>query len=199
MRLRAGAFVYLFGPGIWRWRVRAEFPKTGGFATGPWSAFTNFTRTISEPANVRTSLSGNHLLLSRGWKLGAKNFRVQVSSRQDFNTLIEDVTTDNTSYAPLLPTTTTSTAAPSSGEWRLMDENRNTGEFAPPQRSTSPALADGRHQQPRRRRWTRVTVSVTDPGRRPVLSATVRVSGPAFALAAHARTAPGASCSGSVR
>ena len=36
------------------------------------------------------------------WKLGAKNFRVQISSRQDFNTLIEDVTTDNTSYAPLL-------------------------------------------------------------------------------------------------
>ena len=86
VRLRAAAFAYLFGPGIWRWRVRAEFPKTSGYATGPWSGFTPFTRTLSEPANVRTSLSGNHLLLSWGWKLGAKNFRVQVSPRQDFST-----------------------------------------------------------------------------------------------------------------
>ena len=44
MRLRAGAFAYLFGPGIWRWRVRAEFPKTSGYATGPWSGFTPFTQ-----------------------------------------------------------------------------------------------------------------------------------------------------------
>src|SRR5262245_13458914 len=27
LRMRAAAFIYLFGPGIWRWRVRAEFPK----------------------------------------------------------------------------------------------------------------------------------------------------------------------------
>ena len=55
MRLRAGAFVYL-GPGIWRWRVRAEFPKTGGFATGPWSAFTNSRgRSASPPTCGRAS------------------------------------------------------------------------------------------------------------------------------------------------
>ena len=32
-------------------------PEDGGFATGPWSGFTPFTRTIGEPADVRTSLS----------------------------------------------------------------------------------------------------------------------------------------------
>jgi hypothetical protein len=178
LRLRAGAFVYLFGPGIWRWRVRAEFPKASGYATGPWSGFTNFTRTLSEPANVRTSLSGNHLLLSWGWKLGAKNFRVQVSPRQDFNTLIEDVTTDNTNYAPLLLHYNYVNGGTLFWRVAAMDENRNVGEFAPAQRiNIAQRLRMAVTGQPRRRQWRRLTVTVSDPARRPVRSATVRVSG----------------------
>src|SRR5262245_2837529 len=39
LRMRAAAFIYLFGPGIWHWRVRAEFPKLpSGVVAGPWSA-----------------------------------------------------------------------------------------------------------------------------------------------------------------
>ena len=102
MRNPAAAFVYLFGPGIWRWRVRAEFPKTSGFVTGPWSTYVPFTRTLGEPSGSATSVSGNHVLLSWNWKLGAKDFAVQISQRPDFATTIEDVTTDNTSYAPTL-------------------------------------------------------------------------------------------------
>ncbi|MBA2568270.1 MAG: carboxypeptidase regulatory-like domain-containing protein [Actinobacteria bacterium] len=178
LRLRAGAFVYLFGPGIWRWRVRAEFPKATGSVTGPWSSFSSFTRTLSEPANVRTSLSGNHLLLSWGWKLGAKNFRVQISPRQDFTTLIEDVTTDNTSYAPLLLHPTYVNGG--SLYWRVaaMDENRNAGEFAPPQKiNIAQRLRMAAMGQPRRKKRTLVTVMVSNPVRRPVAAATVRVSG----------------------
>jgi hypothetical protein len=158
--------------------VRAEFPKTSGFATGPWSGFTNFTRTLSEPANVRTSLSGNHLLLSWGWKLGAKNFRVQVSPRQDFTTLIEDVTTDNTSYAPLL----LHYNYVNGGNlfWRVaaMDESRNVGEFAPAQKiNIAQRLRVALTGQPRRRQFRRLTITVSDPAYRAVRSATVRVSG----------------------
>ena len=75
LRMPAAAFVYLFGPGIWRWRVRAEFPKTSGFVTGPWSPYVPFTRTLGEPSGAATSVSGNHVLLSWNWKLGAKDFR----------------------------------------------------------------------------------------------------------------------------
>ena len=81
MRMPATAFVYLFGPGIWRWRVRAEFPKTSGFVTGPWSSYVPFTRTLGEPSGATTSVSGNHVLLSWNWKLGAKDFDVQISQR----------------------------------------------------------------------------------------------------------------------
>jgi hypothetical protein len=179
LRMRAGAFIYIFGPGIWRWRVRAEFPKLpAGTVYGPWSQFTQFTRTLSEPANVRTSRSGNHLLLSWGWKLGATNFRVQVSSRQDFATVIEDVTTDNTSYAPLL--LHPSYISGGTLYWRVaaMDDKRNVGEFAPTQRiDIAERLRVTLAGQPRRRRWTRVTVTVSNPARRAVAAATVRVSG----------------------
>jgi hypothetical protein len=179
LRLRAGAFIYLIGPGIWRWRVRAEFPKLPiGTVFGPWSAFTPFTRTLSEPGNVHTSRSGNHLLFSWGWKLGAKNFRVQISSRQDFSALIEDVTTDNPSYAPLM----LSPSYVNGGTlfWRVaaMDKSGNVGEFAPTQRiDIGQRLRMTLAGQPRRRRWTRVTVTVTNPARRPVAAAAVRVSG----------------------
>jgi hypothetical protein len=179
LRLRAGAFIYLFGPGIWKWRVRAEFPKLpSGSVSGPWSAFTPFTRTISEPANVRTSRSAQHLLFSWGWKLGAKNFRVQVSTRQDFTTVIEDVTTDNTSYAPVL----THPAYLNGGTffWRVaaMDENRNVGDWAPAQQiDIAQRLKLTVIGTARRRRAARLMVSVTNPLRRPVAGATVRVSG----------------------
>ena len=82
MRVPSAAFVYLFGPGIWRWRVRAEFPKIR-----PASSRARGRRTCrsrgrsSEPSGARTSFSGNHVLLSWNWKLGAKDFRVQISQR----------------------------------------------------------------------------------------------------------------------
>jgi hypothetical protein len=179
LRLRAGAFLYIFGPGIWRWRVRAEFPKLpSGTVYGPWSNFTPFTRTLSEPANIRTSRSGTHLLFSWGWKLGAKNFRVQISNRQDFSTLIEDVTTDNTSYAPQLLHPYYMNGG--TLYWRVaaMDENRNVGEFAPAQRiDIATRLRVAATGMPRRKRWARLTVFVTDPSRRPVAGARVRLSG----------------------
>ncbi len=50
----------------------------------------------------RRAVSGHHVLLLWNWKLGAKNYRVQISSQPDFSTPVEDVTTDNTSYAPVL-------------------------------------------------------------------------------------------------
>jgi hypothetical protein len=178
LRMPAAAFVYLFGPGIWRWRVRAEFAKTGGFVTGPWSSYVPFTRTLSEPSGAATSSSGNHVLTSWNWKLGAKDFRVQISQRPDFSTTLEDVTTDNTSYAPLL--THPFYIMGGSFYWRVAarDKSFNLGDWTTAQRiDISQRLRVAVNRALPRRRWTRVRVTVSDPALKRVGGAKVRVSG----------------------
>jgi len=142
------------------------------------ASFVPFTRTLSEPSGAQTSLSGNHVLLSWNWKLGAKNFRVQVSSRPDFAANIEDVTTDNTSYAPLL----THPAYVNGGQlyWRVAaeDKSSNLGDWTQAQRiDIAQHLRLAVSQPPMRKLWTRVVVTVSDPAYKPVAGARVRVSG----------------------
>ena len=178
LRTPAAAFVYLFGPGIWRWRVRAEFPKTAGFVTGPWSAYVPFTRLLSEPSGAATGSSGNHVLLSWNWKLGAKDFRVQISQRPDFSTTLEDVTTDNTSYAPVL--THPFYLYGGSFYWRVAarDKAFNNGDWTQAQRiDIAQRLRVAVNQPPLRKRWTRLVVTVSNPAMKPVAGALVRVSG----------------------
>jgi hypothetical protein len=179
LRMPAAAFVYLFGPGIWRWRVRAEFPKLpAGTVNGPWSSYLPFTRTLSEPSGSRTSVSGTHVLLSWNWKLGAKNFKVQISQRPDFAQNVEEVETDNTSYAPTLLHPFYSSGG--SFWWRVaaMDKARNVGDFTTAQRidilKRLRVVVSGR---PVRRRWARLLVRVSDSSGKPVSAATVTVSG----------------------
>jgi hypothetical protein len=179
LRMPAAAFVYLFGPGIWRWRVRAEFPKLPtGTVNGPWSSYLPFTRTLSEPSGSRTSVSGTHLLLLWNWKLGAKNYKVQISQRPDFATNVEEVETDSTSYAPTLLHPFYQSGG--SFWWRVaaMDKARNVGDFTTAHRidilKRLRVLVSGR---PLRRRWARLLVRVSDSSGKPVAAATVTVSG----------------------
>jgi hypothetical protein len=92
------------GTGIWRWKVRANFPRVDQLSVidGPWSPTASFTRTIREPTNPRETAGAGRLLLSWDPKMGARNYRVQVSTRPDFALMTESVTTDNTDWASLL-------------------------------------------------------------------------------------------------
>ena len=123
------------GTGIYGWRVRALFPKQSGSQTqpGPWSATKPYTRTIAEPGGARTERIGVSVLLSWNAKPAAKNYRVQISQRADFQGTVEQVDTDNTSYAPTL----LAAAYRSGGTfwWRVAarDEDTNIGDFSPAQ------------------------------------------------------------------
>jgi hypothetical protein len=134
---RSAAFtaVKMTGTGIWGWRVRAVFPKQTGSQTqpGPWSATKPYTRTIAEPGGARTERSGVSVLLSWNAKPYAKNYRVQISQRADFQGTVEQVDTDNTSYAPTLLSPTY--LAGGTFWWRVaaQDEDRNIGDFSPAQ------------------------------------------------------------------
>jgi hypothetical protein len=94
----------LKGTGVWHWQVRANFPQVGSTLVrpGPWSTREAFTRTIREPANANHDAGPNHVVFTWSPKLGAQNYRVQISTRADFSVMVENTTTDNASFATTL-------------------------------------------------------------------------------------------------
>ncbi|HEY7708308.1 MAG TPA: hypothetical protein VH968_14180 [Gaiellaceae bacterium] len=130
-RSAAATFGKMTGTGVAGVRVRANFPtKTGQTTPGPWSSTASFTRTMGEPTGASTDASPNHLLFNWDAKPGTKHYRVLVANREDFATTVEDVKTDNTSYAPAL----TSAAYTQGGTywWKVAayDEDGNVGDFS---------------------------------------------------------------------
>src|SRR5438132_5663865 len=161
-RMPATSFQKLTGTGVFHWRVRAEFPRQGfGTTPGPWSVSSPFTRTIGEPGGLKTDAATDHLLLSWSPKLGVKQYQVQVSSRPDFASTVEDVTTDNAAYAPKL-----SDVAYLSGNqlyWRVagVDADGHVRDFSPAQSlSLLPRMKLTVKGSLRKRRRTTVSITV---------------------------------------
>ena len=132
-RSAAASFGKMTGTGILGVRVRANFPtKTGQATSGPWSATSQFTRTMGEPTGARTDASPNHLIFAWDPKPGTKHYRVLVANREDFAMTVENVVTDNTSYAP--PLTSTLYLQGGTFWWKVaaFDEDNNVGDFTRP-------------------------------------------------------------------
>ena len=175
-RSASATFIKMTGTGKWGWRIRAEFPKplSSQLQPGGWSVTTPFTRTIGEPGGAKTEVSGTSVLLSWSAKAGAKNYRVQISQRADFQLSLEQVDTDNTAFAPLL--TSPTYMAGGSFWWRVaaMDEDKNIGDFTAAQKFDLPKTQTGQTALTRlkltlkllkTKKGRRVTVTVKANGR----------------------------------
>ena len=184
---RSTAFtaVKMTGTGIWGWRVRAVFPKQVGSLTqpGPWSATKAYTRTIGEPGGTKTETSGASVLLSWNAKPAAKTYRIQISQRADFQQNVEQIDTDNTSYAPTLLAAAYLAGGPFWWRVAAQDEDKNIGDFSPAQQFNLAKSARGTTVLTRLRLTTklvksrkgrRITVTVKAKGR-PARGALVRV------------------------
>jgi hypothetical protein len=178
-RTPATSFLKMTGTGVFHWRVRANFPKAlTGEVPGPYSASQSFTRTIGEPGNARTDSAKDHVLLSWDPRLGAKNYKVQISATPDFTRTVEQATTDNPSFAPLM--TLSSYAAGGTLYWRVAaaDEDRNQGDWTQIQQiRLQPRLRLTVSGFPRRKRTGTVSARVLDGRGRPLAGALVRVTG----------------------
>jgi hypothetical protein len=188
-RSAAAAFVKMTGTGITGVRVRANFATKAATTTaGPWSPTIYHTRTVGEPTGASTDAAAGRLLFSWDPKPGAKQYRVLVSAREDFSQAVEEVSTDNTSYAPQL--TQTSYLRGGKFWWKVaaMDEDRNLGDFT---RAHSFSLnASGTVRATQRLKLTfmgrlrvmrtRQLVVTVKAGGRPVKGARVRSFGPGF-------------------
>jgi hypothetical protein len=133
-RSAAAAFVKMTGTGVTGIRVRANFPtNTATVTPGPWSGTVYHTRTVGEPTGAKTDATDDHVLLSWDPKLGTKQYRVLVSSREDFSVQVEDVRTDNTSYAPPLLLGAYVTGGTFWWKVAAVDEDQNLGDYTRPQ------------------------------------------------------------------
>jgi PASTA domain len=136
----------IFGTGIWRWRVRANFPVALGTAVqGPFTDLLPFTRGLPAPAGAITVAGARHVVFewqpAEGPGNGVKEYRVQTSARPDFSTLVENDVTQNTGYAPLL--TNLLYTPGGTFYWRVaaVDGGQTTGAFTASQAFTVPVTA----------------------------------------------------------
>ena len=126
------------GTGVFRWRVRANFPQgRSGTVPGPWSQTRPFTRTLGKPQGTRTVGSGRSVHFAWKPKMGAQEYTVQVSERPDFRRTTDRDTTDATTWAPELRASRFSRdKGPKWLYWRVaaLDEDRNQSTFTKPKR-----------------------------------------------------------------
>jgi protein-S-isoprenylcysteine O-methyltransferase Ste14 len=179
MRTAALTPVLMYGTGVFRWKVRANFPKQPfGTVSGPYSPTYSFTRTIAEPTGVRSDNANKYPLLLWDPKPGPKSYRVQVSTRADFATVIELVATDNTNYAPTLMHPAYTSGIPLFWRVAAVDEGNNVGDWSPTQRigAVKRMLLRARGK-PQRRRTRTIVITVRSNANAPIAGASVRVSG----------------------
>jgi hypothetical protein len=119
-----------YGTGIWRWQVRAEFPTAGSPVTGGFSAPQAFLRTLAPPAGALGVKSGS--LISLAWAPDpyAKQYEVDFSTSENFNSTLESHRVDGTGWAPNIDLT--QRANRGKLYWRVaaVDQGNNVGPFA---------------------------------------------------------------------
>jgi protein-S-isoprenylcysteine O-methyltransferase Ste14 len=183
--LRTTAFTptAFYGTGVWRWQVRANFKSGFRVVSGGYSGARPFTRHIATPTGLQTSRAGGGARLSWNPALMARKYRVQVSSSDSFATILEQMDTSNTAYAPKF--TAPASRAGIKLYWRVavLDEGNNVGGYAASPLVTPRPVRVRVSGRLRTGRRGRVRVTVTSRGRR-VSSALVRVTAPAVRVPA---------------
>jgi hypothetical protein len=123
--------VKYYGTGIWRWQVRAEFPTgAGGKVAGGYSAPLLSLVTLPAPAGARGVKSGSRMLISWNPDADAKQYQVELSTTNGFNSRIELHRVDGTSWAPNIDLTQRQNHGPLYWRVAALDWGGNVGSFA---------------------------------------------------------------------
>ena len=137
----AAAFTKFTGVGVATWQIRANFPTdSNDVVHGPYSLPGTFTHTIPEPQNPAEEAGSRRLLLTWDPRARADDYRVQVSTRADFATTVDNTTTQTTAFAPLL--TSGLYTAGGTFYWRvaMIDADGNLGDYTTGRSLTLPPI-----------------------------------------------------------
>lgn len=166
-----------YGNGIWKWKVRANFPSSNGTVSGAYTASHEFVRRLLPPTNLRAVKATRRIVFSWDPDDAAKTYKLEIASDSSFTKMIGGLSTTNTSYAPSYegPYTTRAKVY-----WRVasVDTGNNVGAFARGDLRGAPKLrVKGTRRSVRRGRRTTVRVTVTSPRGTKMRGVRVRVSG----------------------
>ncbi len=137
----AAAFTKFTGVGVATWTIRANFPTdSNSVVHGPYSLPGTFTHTIPEPQNPAEEVGNRKLLLTWDPRARADDYRVQISTRADFATTLENTTTQTTAFAPLF--TSSLYTAGGTFYWRvaMVDTDSNLGDYTAVRSFDLPAI-----------------------------------------------------------
>jgi hypothetical protein len=172
------SFVKLFGLGVFRWQVRANFPKLPfGTVPGGYTPMQTFDRFIDPPPGARLTSDSKRVLLSWDPSLAAEKYKVDFSETNSFNQVLDSHKTANSNYAPRM----TQPGFQNGGQlyWRVaaLDEGGNAGGYA-----VGSLRLPGRMRVMvvgvlRKRKRGSVTVAVTTAKGQPIRRARVKVKG----------------------
>jgi hypothetical protein len=169
--------VIFYGTGVWRWQVRANFKSGLRTVSGGYSELLPFTRRIATPTGLRTTKNGNHALLSWSPALMAKQYKVQISTTDSFSKVIEQATTDHTSWAPRMTHPAFRSSEPLYWRVAVVDEGDNVGGFAMTALRAPKPLKVRASGKLRRGHTATVTLTLTS-GRKRVSGVRVGAQGP---------------------
>ena len=167
-----------YGNGIWRWKVKANFPTSSSAkVSGGFFPAQDYVRLIGRTPNVRGVKSPTRVLLTWDPDPEATRYRVELSPSTGFGNTVESTRTQTTSFAPDLARR----AYQDGGKlyWRVasVDDGNNTGawtsgHFTFPKGITVSLRGGLRRGQP-----GVVTVTLRDSKGHAVRGAKVRVTG----------------------
>ena len=145
LRSSAMTATKMTGTGVFRWRVRANFPQGRGQRPRPLVADQAVHAHARKASGTRTV--GGRRSIHFAWKpkAGAQEYLVQVSERPDFSRVSDRATTDGTTYAPELERRFSTRNTTPWLYWRVaaLDEDGNQSAFTKPRRPRRLGRLDG--------------------------------------------------------
>jgi hypothetical protein len=120
-----------YGTGIWRWEVRALFPSTGfSGVTGAYFSPQTFVRTLAPPTGVLGTKVGSQILITWNPDPYAKQYEIDLSTSETFNSTIESRRVDGLGWAPNVDLTQASNRGTLFWRVAAIDQGGNVGPFA---------------------------------------------------------------------
>jgi hypothetical protein len=119
------------GLGVFRWSVRAEYPKASGTTPGPYSPRKLFTRTLHAPAGTRALVVGRRVVFRWSPRSGARSYRFEISRSPDFGRLVDSAQTEAIAYAPSLTQAEYTKGGRFYWHVAAIDSRGNRGSFSP--------------------------------------------------------------------